>query len=150
MAGFHARGAFATGTLGFGAVIVPDPVVLGVVMGTVTQGTYQTLVLPAHYKLTITTPTGSTGVLQRFPESAGSQSSGSQVLSSGTTVSIGPYNSATRHRIDCLQGQVGYDPALVDFPTTEEVQSLIDSAIGTGTEGQIWKIVSGVPTWSNP
>lgn len=103
-------------------------------MGTVTQGTYETLALGAQHRLTVTTPGGASGTLQSYPGSAGGPSSGAQSLTANSTVTVGPYNTFTRHRIDSTQGTITYTAELMDFPTTEDVETLIDAAeIGGGS-----------------
>lgn len=91
----------------------------------------ETLVLPAGQILSVTAAAGSSGILRRLADvPGGGNSQGSAAVSSGATVTAGPFAAPARYAIEA-QGSVTYSMALAEFVTDTELAAEL-AATGSG------------------
>lgn len=88
-------------------------------MTAVSQGSPQTLTLPAGHTLAVTADAVSSGNVYPFSERVG-DTAGVSAVAASATVTLGPFAITKRYQVNVTSGSLTYVVAAVDFPTLAE------------------------------
>lgn len=115
----------------------------------ISQGTSQTVSLPAGHVLTITADAVSSGRAFPFTERVG-DTAGLTTIDAGSSATLGPFATPKQYQIEALIGTLSYSSAPVDFPTAAEALAAAVAALpivpASGTVGDVKiYILAGAP-----